>query len=88
MAQRVVHLGTRSGLRARPAASFAQAASRTAVAVTLEVHGKAPVAASSLLAIMTRGVTFGEQVTLTAEGDGAEPVLDELAQMLSSELDA
>ena len=84
MAQRVVHLGTRSGLHARPAATFAQAA----VAVTLEVHGKAPVAASSLLAIMTLGVKFGEQVTLTAEGDGAEPVLDELAQMLSSELDA
>ena len=56
--------------------------------MTLEVHGKAPVAASSLLAVMTLGVKFGEQVTLTAEGDGAEPVLDELARMLSSELDA
>lgn len=88
MAQRVVFLGSRSGLHARPAATFSKAAAQAAVPVTLATHGRGPVAASSLLGILTLGVQFGEQVTLTAEGDGAESVLDHLAEMLSSELDA
>lgn len=88
MAQRVVAIGSRSGLHARPAATFAQAASQAPVPVTITVDGKNPVAASSLLGVMTLGAKYGDQVTLTADGDQAEAALDALAQLLARELDA
>ncbi|MFJ5779861.1 HPr family phosphocarrier protein [Streptomyces sp. NPDC093094] len=88
MAQRVAVIGSHSGLHARPAAAFAQAASRAPLPVTLAVEGKEPVAAGSLLGIMTLGARHGDHVTLTADGDQAEAVLDELAQLLERELDA
>ncbi|WP_405594247.1 HPr family phosphocarrier protein [Streptomyces sp. NBC_01410] len=88
MAQRVVSIGSRSGLHARPAATFVQAAAQAPVPVTIAVDGKPPVPAGSLLGVMTLGAGYGDQVTLTAEGDQAEAVLEELADLLSKELDA
>ncbi|MET9671258.1 HPr family phosphocarrier protein [Streptomyces sp. NPDC006475] len=88
MAQRVVSIGSRSGLHARPAATFVQAAAQAPVPVTIAVDGKPPAAAGSMLAVMTLGVGYGDQVTLTATGDQAEAVLEELATLLSKELDA
>lgn len=88
MAQRVVSVGSRSGLHARPAATFVQAASQAPLPVTIAVNGKAPVAADSMLGVMTLGAGYGDQVTLTAEGEQAEAVLEELATLLSKELDA
>jgi phosphocarrier protein HPr len=85
MAQRVVSIGSRSGLHARPAATFVQAAARAPHAVTIAVDGKPPVAAGSLLGVMTLGAAYGDQVTLTAEGEQAEAVLEELAVLLSKE---
>ncbi|MDQ0848015.1 HPr family phosphocarrier protein [Streptomyces sp. V1I6] len=88
MAQRVVSIGSRSGLHARPAATFVQAAAQVPVPVTIAADGKPPVPANSLLGVMTLGAGYGDQVTLTAEGDQAEAVLEELATLLSEELDA
>lgn len=88
MAQRVVTIGSHSGLHARPAATFVQAAGQAPVAVTIAVDGREPVAASSLLGVMTLGARHGDQVRLTADGEEAESVLDELAHLLERELDA
>ncbi|MFF9819510.1 HPr family phosphocarrier protein [Streptomyces sp. NPDC014006] len=88
MAQRVVTIGSHGGLHARPAATFAQAAGQAPVAVTIAVDGKEPVAASSLLGVMALGARHGDQVRLTAHGEKAETVLDELAQLLEGEHDA
>ncbi|MFE9017974.1 HPr family phosphocarrier protein [Streptomyces sp. NPDC007808] len=88
MAQRVVSIGSRSGLHARPAATFVQAASQAPLPVTITVEGRPPVAADSMLGVMTLGVGYGDQVTLTAEGEQAEAVLDGLADLLGKELDA
>lgn len=88
MAQRVVSIGSRTGLHARPAATFVQAAAQAPVPVTIAVDGKPPVPARSLLGVLTLGAGYGDQVTLTAEGDQAETALEELAALLSKELDA
>jgi len=37
--------------------------------------------------IMSLGVKCGEEVELTAEGDGADEVLDGLVELLARELD-
>ncbi|MFE5754663.1 HPr family phosphocarrier protein [Streptomyces massasporeus] len=41
-----------------------------------------------MLGVLTLGARYGEKVTLTAEGEQAEAVLQELSDLLSKELDA
>ena len=85
MSERQVTIGSKVGLHARPASLFAKAVKNAGVPVKIAKNGQAPVNAASLL---TLGAEFGEQVTLSAEGEGAEAALDQLAAMLGSELDA
>ena len=50
--------------------------------------GDEPVDARSILGVMALGAKFGEEVVLTAEGDGADAALDGLVELLSRDLDA
>jgi phosphocarrier protein HPr len=86
MSQRQVSIGSKVGLHARPAAIFAKAAAAASVPVQIAKDG-APVNARSMLNLLTLGAENGDVVTLYAEGDGAESVLDELAALLARELD-
>jgi len=88
VSERQVTIGSKVGLHARPASLFAKAVKNAGVPVKIAKDGQAPVNAASLLSLLTLGAEFGEQVTLSAEGEGAETALDELAAMLGSELDA
>jgi phosphocarrier protein HPr len=88
VSERQVTIGSKVGLHARPASLFAKAVKNTGVPVKIAKNGQSPVNAASLLSLLTLGAEFGEQVTLSAEGEGAETALDELAAMLGRELDA
>ncbi|MBO3682308.1 HPr family phosphocarrier protein [Streptomyces sp. NEAU-YJ-81] len=88
MPQRVVAIGSRSGLHARPATVFVQTATSQPVKVTIARDGRDPVDARSLLSVLALGASHGDSVVLTAEGDGAEAALDELAALLSRDHDA
>ena len=87
MPQRTVTIGSAQGLHARPATLFVQAVTATGLPVTIATAGKEPVNAGSMLAVMTLGAAHGDEVTITAEGEGADAALDSLAQLLASELD-
>jgi phosphocarrier protein HPr len=88
MPERTVTVASRVGLHARPAAVFVKAASAAAVPVTIAKADKAPVNARSILAVLGLDVRGGEQVTLSAEGDGADEALDELEAVLGSDLES
>lgn len=89
MPERRATIASRVGLHARPAALFAKAAAAVApLRVTITKEGKAGVNAASVLSLMTLGAEHGDEVVLSAEGDGAEAALDELAAMLERDLDA
>ncbi|MEN3301169.1 HPr family phosphocarrier protein [Pseudonocardia sp.] len=88
MPSRTVTVASRVGLHARPAAVFTRAAAAAPVPVTLAVAGKDPVNAASVLGVMTLGVECGQEVTLAAEGEGADGALDSLAALLATDLDA
>jgi phosphocarrier protein HPr len=88
VSERQVTIGSKVGLHARPASLFAKAVKNAGVPVKIAKNGRPPVNAASLLSLLTLGAEFGDQVTLSAEGEGAETALDELAAMLGSELDA
>ncbi|MBT8162409.1 MULTISPECIES: HPr family phosphocarrier protein [Arthrobacter] len=84
-------VASRSGLHARPAAIFAEAAAQLEAEVTTALDG-APedeaMNASSILALMTLGAGNGDTVVLRAEGAGAEEALDKLAALIETDLDA
>jgi phosphocarrier protein HPr len=85
---RTVIVGSSSGLHARPAALFVAAAGAQAVPVTIRTADKAPVPARSMLSVLALGAKCGTEVTIEADGDGADAALDELAALLARDLDA
>ena len=88
MPQRTVAIASKVGLHARPASIFTQAVSASGVDVTIAKPGGAPMDASSILMVMSMGVGNGEEVVLEAEGPAADRVLDELVELLETDLDA
>lgn len=86
MITRTAVVASKSGLHARPAALFVKAAGEAGVPVQISKDGKDPVAANSMLQLMTLGVQQGDTVTLHAE-DGADAALDKLVGMLETDLD-
>jgi phosphocarrier protein len=88
MPSRTVAVASRVGLHARPAALFTQAVTAAGIPVTIATAGKAPVNAASILMVMALGVPHGQEVTLTAEGEKADKVLDDLVGLLATDLDA
>lgn len=88
MSQRTVAVASSVGLHARPAALFVQAATATGFPVRIGRADDELVDARSILGVMTLGVRHGEEVMLTADGDGADAALDELVALLSRDLDA
>lgn len=88
MSERHVVIGSSVGLHARPAALFTQAAAKAPVPVTIAKAGGKPVDARSILLVLTLGVAHQDEVVLSAEGDGAEETLDQLAALLEQDLDA
>ena len=88
MTTRSVTVASAVGLHARPAATFTRAAAGAGIPVTIGVPGRDPVNAASVLAVMTLGIGHGQEVTLHAEGDGADVALDALVALLATDLDA
>jgi phosphocarrier protein HPr len=87
MPSRTVTVASSVGLHARPASLFAQAAAKLDVPVTLTSASGKSVNAKSILGVLSLGVGHGEEVTLAAEGEGAEQALDTLAELLNTDLD-
>jgi phosphocarrier protein len=87
MPARKVVVASRVGLHARPAAVFARAAAESGLPITLTAPNGSSVNAASILAVLSLGVDHGHEVTLSAEGEGADDALDRLVAILSAEDD-
>jgi phosphocarrier protein HPr len=89
MPERRVVVGSKVGLHARPAALFVQAAAKQPVKVTIAKDGRDPVDARSILAVLALDVRGGEEVVrATADAEGAEAALEELATVVATDHDA
>lgn len=84
---RTVRIGSSHGLHARPAKLFAQAAKESGISVTIAKDSGKPVNAASILGIIALGLEHGDYVTLAADGDGAEGVIDTLTELLTTDHD-
>lgn len=88
MPEKRVTVASKVGLHARPAALVAKAAAAQPVAVNIAKAGGDPVAAGSVLNLMTLGAGFGDEVIISAEGNGAEAAVDAIAELVATDLDA
>lgn len=91
MPERTATIASRSGLHARPAALFAEAAGNAGIDVTISMQGEPAdeaLDAASILSLMTLGAAKGDVVVLRADGDGADQALDALVTLLETDLDA
>ncbi|GAA3030473.1 HPr family phosphocarrier protein [Microbacterium dextranolyticum] len=84
---RTIRIGSSNGLHARPAKLFAQAAKDSGLAVTISKGAGAPVNAASILGVISLGAEKGDYVTLTAVGENAASLMDELAELLTTDHD-
>jgi phosphocarrier protein HPr len=88
MPTRRVTIGSKVGLHARPARLLVEAATAAPVPVRIGRTEAEAVPATSILAVMSLGIAGGEEVVLTADGDGAETALADIAALLSKDLDS
>lgn len=94
MPERKATVASTVGLHARPAAALVEAASKQPVTVMIARDGVGEnggpgeaVNAASILSLMTLGAEYGSVVVLTADGDGSDTALDELAAVVETNLD-
>jgi phosphocarrier protein HPr len=88
MAERQVIVGSSVGLHARPAALFVQAAAQAPVPVFIAKPGGEPVDARSILSVIGLDARGGDTVVLSADGTGADAVLEDLAAIVATDHDA
>ncbi|GLU49679.1 HPr family phosphocarrier protein [Nocardiopsis ansamitocini] len=85
MAERRVKIESKVGLHARPASLFVKAASAFDGDVHVAKGDAAPVSAKSILGVMSLGAKHGDEIVVTAEGEGAEALLDTLAEIANAD---
>ena len=88
MPERRAVVASKIGLHMRVAAEFARLAGRQLpVKVMVARGGKGPVEARRMLDVLKLDVLGGQEVVLSAEGDGAEQALDEMVAFVETDHD-
>jgi phosphocarrier protein HPr len=85
MPERTVTLPNPTGLHARPAKLFAKTAAGMDAEVTVAKDGR-EVNAGSVLSVLTLDCHQGDEITIRAEGEGAEQAVAQLAELIESGL--
>ena len=83
MAERRVRVLSKVGLHARPAALFVQAATKAPYDVRVAKADGEPVNAKSILSVLALDACNGDEIIITAEGDGDTALLDELEALVT-----
>ena len=83
MAERRVRVLSKVGLHARPAALFVQAATKVPYDVRIAKADGEPVNAKSILSVLALDVRNDEEIVISADGDGADTLLDALEALVS-----
>jgi len=81
--QREVRIANQRGLHARASAKFVSMASQLPAAVEVEKDGHR-VCGTSIMGLMMLGAAMGDQITIHADGEGAEEALAQLAELVES----
>ena len=83
MASRTIELRNRRGLHARASAKFVTLASGMPIAVTVDKDGSS-VSGTSIMGLMMLGAAYGDSITISAEGEGADAAVSALAELVEA----
>lgn len=86
MKEATVTITSESGLHARPATLFTQAAAKFASKITI-AKGEKKADAKSILTVLTLGAAKGAEVTLTADGPDEDAAIAALTEFLATNHD-
>ena len=80
---RTVEMRNKRGLHARASAKFVTLASALPAEVQVEKDGSS-VCGTSIMGLMMLGAAYGDSITISAEGDGAEEAVIALAELVET----
>jgi phosphocarrier protein HPr len=80
---RIVQITNKRGLHARASAKFVTLASGLPAKVQVRKDG-ASVTGTSIMGLMMLGAAMGDQIEISASGDGAEQAVTELAGLVEN----
>jgi phosphocarrier protein HPr len=80
---RTVLVTNRRGLHARASAKFVTLASTLPCEVKVEKDGSA-VTGTSIMGLMMLGAAMGDEIVISADGDGAESAVEALAGLVEA----
>ena len=83
-ATRRVTITNRRGLHARASAKFVTLASTQPVELSVEKEGAGSVTGTSIMGLMMLGAAMGDEITISASGDGAEDAVAALAELVEA----
>jgi phosphocarrier protein len=78
---RTVEMRNKRGLHARASAKFVTLASGLPAEVQVDKDGS-KVCGTSIMGLMMLGAAYGDRITISAEGEGAEEAVAALAQLV------
>jgi phosphocarrier protein len=81
MPSRTVQLANRRGLHARASAKFVTLAAAQSASVEVEKDGSR-VCGTSIMGLMMLGAAYGDTITISAEGEGAEDAVAALTALV------
>lgn len=84
MVKKLVKINLSTGLEARPVAQLVQLANRYECEIYMEA-GDRRVNAKSIMGMMTLGLDTGEEIAVTAEGEGEEEAIQSVKEYLSGD---
>lgn len=83
MITKKIHIQLQNGLEARPVAVLVQVASQYNSSIYVECDDR-KVNAKSIMGMMTLGLTAGEEVVVSANGDDEQTAMDDIVKYLST----
>jgi len=80
-AERIVRIINKRGLHARASAKFVTLASGLPATITVRKDGH-EVVGTSIMGLMMLGAAMGDEIVISASGDGAEAALEAVAALI------
>lgn len=85
MVERTLNINNKFGLHARPASNLVSFSSKFKSNIYVS-KGEKKVNAKSLLAVLSLGASYGDEIKLTIEGEDETEAMDKLTQLINSGL--
>ena len=80
-AERIVRIINKRGLHARASAKFVTLASRLPATIVVRKDGH-EVVGTSIMGLMMLGAAMGDEIVISASGDGAEAALEAVTALI------